>query len=106
MGIEESTLPILPLPPQVAAQIKSSNTVPSVASVALGLVSNSIDAEASKISVSIDFSRGGILVEDDGVGIHPKEFGDNGGLGKLHREHLGMKFVHVILTTLRHLQTQ
>ena len=76
---------IQPLPPHVAAQISSSTAIPSLTSVTLGLLANSLDAEAQKIQVSVDFSRGIVSVEDDGCGIPPKEFFDSGGLGKLHR---------------------
>ena len=81
----DTARPILPLPPKVAAQIKSSTTVPSLGTVATGLIANSLDAEARKINVDIDFSRGAVSVEDDGIGIPPKEFSDAGGLGRLHR---------------------
>lgn len=81
------TPPILPLPPHVAAQIKSSTAIPTLASVVLGLVANSLDAEAFKIDISVDFGRGTISIEDDGVGIPPREFTENGGLGRLHRKH-------------------
>ena len=76
---------IRPLPPQVAAQIKSSTTIPSLVSVILGLVANSLDARARKINVTADFGRGAACVEDDGSGIPPKEFGVSGGLGRPHR---------------------
>lgn len=82
----DSTPPILPLPPQVAAQIKSSTTIPSLASVVLGLIANSLDAEACKVDVSVDFGRGTTSVEDNGLGIPPREFTEAGGLGRLHRE--------------------
>ena len=81
----DAARPILPLPPQVAAQIKSSTTVASLGQVAIGLIANSLDAEARKISVEVDFSRGAVSVEDDGIGIPPNEFSDAGGLGRLHR---------------------
>jgi len=77
---------ILPLPPQVAAQIKSSTAVPSLASVALGLIANSLDAEARIVTINVDHSRGSVSVEDDGIGISPKEFGDSGGLGRQYCE--------------------
>ncbi len=84
--MENTTRSILPLPPQVAAQIVSSTSIPSLTSVVLGLISNSLDAGACKIDVNVDFSRGAASVEDDGVGIPPKEFTDSGGLGKIYRE--------------------
>ena len=77
---------IQPLPPLVAAQIKSSSAIPSLASVVLGLIANSLDARAQKIYVTVDFSRGATSVEDDGIGIPPNEFCESGGLGRLHCE--------------------
>ncbi len=84
--MEDITRSILPLPPQVAAQIESSTSIPSLACVVLGLIANSLDAKACKIDVSVNFSRGAASVEDDGVGIRPEEFTDSGGLGKIHCE--------------------
>ena len=75
---------ILPLPPEVAAQIKSSTTIPSLSSVVIGLVENSLDAGPDKIDISVDFSRGSCTVEDDGLGIAPNEFKEEGGLGKAY----------------------
>jgi DNA mismatch repair protein MLH3 len=77
---------ILPLPTGVIAQIKSSVAITNLTAVVLGLVQNSLDASASKITVNVDFRRGGCVVEDDGRGIAPLEFGSDGGLGKLYRK--------------------
>lgn len=77
---------IQPLPPDVIAQIKSSITITSLNGVICELVKNSLDAASTKIEVSVDYTRGGCVVEDDGLGIQPSEFGENGGLGKLYRE--------------------
>lgn len=77
--------PILPLAAEVAAQIKSSIAITSLNDVVAGLVKNSLDAGAQKIEVSVDFHRGGCVVEDDGNGIPPMEFSDKGGLGKPYR---------------------
>ena len=71
---------ILPLPPEVAAQIKSSVAIPSLGSVVLGLVENSIDAGSRRIDISIDTQRCSCTVEDDGIGIAPQEFRETGGL--------------------------
>ena len=79
---------ILPLPPEVIAQIKSSSAITSVNDVVLNLAKNSLDAAATRIEVNVDYARGDCIVEDDGVGINPQEFQQNGGLGKLHRKHL------------------
>jgi DNA mismatch repair protein MLH3 len=75
---------ILPLPPEVVAQIKSSATIVSLAGVVLELLHNSLDAQASRIEATIDFARGACIVEDDGLGISPHEFREDGGLGKLY----------------------
>jgi DNA mismatch repair protein MLH3 len=73
------------LPPDVVAQIKSSTTITSLNGVIFELVQNCLDAEATKIDINVDYARGGCIVEDDGLGILPTEFGENGGLGKLYR---------------------
>ena len=84
--IPNTTPPILPLPPEVAAQIKSSTTVTSLTIVVLGLLANSLDADARRVDINVDWRRGAASVEDDGIGIPPKEFGEHGGLGKSYRE--------------------
>ncbi|KAL8995973.1 MAG: hypothetical protein Q9188_006681 [Gyalolechia gomerana] len=78
--------PIQPLPQEVAAQLKSSRTISSLEHVTIGLVQNSMDAGATRIDVSVDFARGACTVEDDGWGISPEEFLDDGGLGKAYLE--------------------
>ena len=81
------TIPsILPLAPEVAAQIKSSTNITSLSTVVLGLLANSLDAEARRIDINVDLRRGAASVEDDGNGIPPKEFSEYGGLGKPYRE--------------------
>ena len=77
---------IQPLPPTVIAQIKSSATITSLNGVILELVKNAFDASCSKVDITVDYSRGGCVVEDNGLGIAPSEFIENGGLGKLYRE--------------------
>jgi DNA mismatch repair protein MLH3 len=75
---------ILPLPEEVVAQIKSSTAIVSLTGVVLELLRNSLDAKATKIEAKVDFARGGCTVEDDGLGISPLEFREEGGLGKLY----------------------
>lgn len=75
---------ILPLPVEVAAQLKSSTAIPSQECVVVGLVENALDASACRIEVIVDFRRGSCSIEDDGCGIHPIEFSETGGLGKPH----------------------
>ena len=84
--VRASPSTILPLPAEVISQIKSSATITSLAGVVLSLMQNSIDAEAQRITIDVDFARGSCVVEDDGVGIPPHEFMGNGGLGKLYRK--------------------
>ncbi|KAK3486989.1 putative MLH3 protein [Neurospora crassa] len=75
---------IQPLPGDVIAQIKSSTVITSLNGVVDGLLRNSLDASATKINISIDYSRGNCSVEDNGLGIPPACFREEGGLGKLH----------------------
>ena len=81
-------MPIEVLPPDVVAQIKSSTVITSLNGVVLELIQNSLDAESTKVNFNVDYARGGCIVEDDGFGIPPSEFGPDGGLGKLYREYL------------------
>jgi DNA mismatch repair protein MLH3 len=83
--LSEKAQKILPLPTKVIAQIKSSAVVTNLNAVIQELVQNSLDANSSKITVEVDFGRGSCAAEDDGVGIEPREFDIEGGLGKLHR---------------------
>ncbi|KAK7733092.1 DNA mismatch repair protein [Cytospora paraplurivora] len=75
---------IKPLPGDVVAQIKSSVAITSLNNVICGLVKNALDAKATKINLTVDYSRGNCSIEDDGVGIPPPEFKHTGGLGQLH----------------------
>ena len=77
---------IQPLPPDVVAQIKSSITITSLNGVVCELVQNSLDANATKVEISVDYSKGSCSVEDDGLGILPSEFQPFGHLGKLYRK--------------------
>ncbi|KAH6622703.1 hypothetical protein F5144DRAFT_581228 [Chaetomium tenue] len=75
---------IQPLPGDVVAQIKSSTVITSLNGAVYGLLQNSLDSGASKVNISIDYSRGNCTVEDDGCGIAPSNFQEDGGLGRLH----------------------
>ena len=83
--MSNTTSAIFPLPPEVAAQIKSSTTIISLSTVVLGLLANSLDADARRVDIHVDLRRGAASVEDDGNGIPPKEFSEHGGLGKAYR---------------------
>lgn len=74
------------LPDSVVARLKSSFTITSLNQVACGLLKNSLDAGALNIHLFVDYNRGNCSVEDDGAGIPPAEFNENGGLGKLYRK--------------------
>lgn len=81
-----ATTRIRPLPADAIAQIKSSTGITSLTGAILDLVKNSLDADARKVAITVDFLRGACTVEDDGLGILPAEFGEDGGLGKLHSQ--------------------
>ena len=97
------TSSILPLPPEVAAQIKSSTTITSLSTVIIGLLANSLDADARRVDISVDVRRGAATVEDDGNGIPTKEFGESGGLGKPYREVNTPSFVETWLKIGRYI---
>lgn len=80
-----STDRIKPLPPEVVAKIKSSTSVINLNGVIVELVKNALDANARTVFVTVDFQRGGCVVDDDGDGIPPAEFEAHGGLMKAHR---------------------
>lgn len=75
---------ILPLPADAIAQIKSSAVITSFTSVVFGLLANSLDAQATKIEITIDGRRGGCRIEDNGLGIPPSEFREDGGLARMY----------------------
>ncbi|KAF2273216.1 uncharacterized protein EI97DRAFT_461289 [Westerdykella ornata] len=72
------------LPQDVVDQLKSSIAIVSLSGVILELLRNALDAAAANIEVTVDFSRGDCVVEDDGIGIAPHEFSAGGALGKPH----------------------
>ncbi|VUC36670.1 unnamed protein product [Clonostachys rosea] len=72
------------LPDHVVDKIRSSIVITSLNGVVAGLLKNSLDASATKVNITVDFTRGNCTVEDNGSGIPPSEFGSSGGLAKPH----------------------
>lgn len=81
-----SVMSIQQLPQDVVDGITASMRFTSVNDVICGLLKNALDAGATKIKVHVDHVRGNCRVEDNGVGIPPAEFRQDGGLGKLQRK--------------------
>ena len=75
---------ILPLPAEAISQIHSSKHITSLQGVVLSLLENSLDVGSNRVEINIDFRRGGCMVEDNGSGIPPAEFGEAGGLGRMY----------------------
>ncbi|KAL7808297.1 hypothetical protein V8C44DRAFT_335968 [Trichoderma aethiopicum] len=73
---------IRPLPEDVVGKIRSSSTITSLNGVVCGLLKNSLDAGATKVNVIVEYGRGNCIVEDNGLGIVPGDFSEDGGLGK------------------------
>lgn len=94
---------IQPLPGDVVAQIKSSAVITSLNGVVFGLLQNSLDAGASKVNVAIDYARGNCSVEDNGVGITPACFQEDGGLGELYCEWVCTNHTGLAVDMSRHL---
>ena len=97
---------ILRLPAEVAAQIKSSTVIPSLANVVVSLVENALDAQAAKIRINVDYVRGACTVEDDGHGIPPQEFLEDGGLGKPCCEFVEELWRGILTDIDRHIKAQ
>ncbi|KAK5112192.1 hypothetical protein LTR85_011625 [Meristemomyces frigidus] len=75
---------ILPLPPDATSQIHSSKHITCLQGVVLALLENSLDAGATKVGITVDFQRADCIVEDNGCGIPPAEFVEDGGLGRMY----------------------
>ena len=86
MSLLPSASRIVQLPPDVAAQVRSSIAITTLQDVIVQLLCNSIDAHSTLVDIEIDSSRGSCVVEDNGVGIATAEFGPGGSLGKPFRE--------------------
>ncbi|QIW97488.1 hypothetical protein AMS68_003006 [Peltaster fructicola] len=75
---------IKPLSEHVASQIASTKEIHSLKTAVLGLLENSLDANSSKIEITINFVRRSCKIEDNGHGIVPQEFESQGGLCQRH----------------------
>ncbi|KAL7799898.1 hypothetical protein V8C37DRAFT_365911 [Trichoderma ceciliae] len=75
---------IRPLPEDVVGKIRSSSTITSLNGVVCGLLKNSLDAGATKVNIYVEYGRGNCTVEDNGLGIIPGDFAEDGGLGKFY----------------------
>ncbi|KAK4998975.1 DNA mismatch repair protein [Elasticomyces elasticus] len=75
---------IRPLPAEVVAQLRSSTTITNLNQVVVSLLQNALDAQSSKVEITLDYRRGGCVVEENGLGIPPHEFSENGGLGRMY----------------------
>ncbi|KAL4809107.1 hypothetical protein BDV18DRAFT_133965 [Aspergillus unguis] len=94
VSIDMNNHQIQPLPQDVAAKIKSSTSILNLNGVIVELAKNALDANARTVHVTVDYRRGGCVIEDDGDGIVPVEFAAEGGLGKAyHTSKLHMETV-------------
>lgn len=75
---------IRPLPDEAIEKLRSSVTITSLNDTVINLVKNSLDAAATRLTLSVDYTRGSCSVEDDGHGIEPEEFLESGSLGAPH----------------------
>lgn len=68
---------ITPLSRPASTAIRSSLIIPTYPSVLQELIHNSLDADATKIHIYVDFTHGEekIRVEDDGTGIPVSDLG-------------------------------
>ncbi|CCD27320.1 mismatch repair protein MLH3 NDAI_0K01290 [Naumovozyma dairenensis CBS 421] len=61
------------LPKSVSHRLRSQTSAISIPSILTELVQNSIDANATKITVTLDISNYNITIIDNGIGMIPKE---------------------------------
>lgn len=77
------------------AQIKSSVAITSLQEVVIGLIKNSLDADANNIIVHVSFTHGNCEVEDNGHGIAASDFSEDGALLKQYStSKWGLQEVH------------
>jgi DNA mismatch repair protein MLH3 len=88
---------IIPLSPEVQAQLKSSIAITSLSDVVIELTKNSLDAQARAIYIDVDYLRGGCSVEDDGHGIPARELSEGGHVGSMYCKQHSIN-IHATLT--------
>jgi DNA mismatch repair protein MLH3 len=79
-----ATPQILPLLPEVRAQLSSSVAIVSLEQVILELLKNAIDANAPFVIIEADLARGYCSVLDHGNGIKEVDLAETGCLGQEH----------------------
>ena len=77
--------PISPIPEDIAAKIKSTVAINSLSDVAIGLLRNSLNANATNVNLRLTLSTGSCCCEDNGVGISKEQFAHNGVFGAASR---------------------
>ena len=60
---------VVPLDPEVANGMRGLQTIVTASQAVEEVVLNSLDANATKVEVSVDFGRFGFVVSDDGHGF-------------------------------------
>lgn len=69
---------------ETQAKIRSSSQIANLNQIIVELVSNAIDAGASRIKVDLSYTHGFCSVLDNGVGIASQEFRSDGGLAQAY----------------------
>ncbi|KAK5189469.1 DNA mismatch repair protein [Exophiala xenobiotica] len=70
------------LPENVQLGLSSAHDINSYEHVVEGLIRNALDADATFITIEVDFAKGYISIRDDGAGINSPEFSEAGHLAK------------------------
>ncbi|GAA6001835.1 hypothetical protein JCM10207_002342 [Rhodosporidiobolus poonsookiae] len=84
-------LPLLPLPPHSQSLLRSSAILPSLDSILVQLVHNSIDAHATRITATLDLDTFTLKCDDNGHGFDPHNLDH---LASQHRRYSTSKLDH------------